>query len=237
MAIPPRWLRGGQRPRRADGISKVPAEYRGCQTTANSTNLADTSPCNRLAQNIEPTPTPIANNDSSSVITEPIAVHVVSARDHRKRPSVINVAPTVQNQESPKAHCHMQTLIVREAEQIDRLHEKIPSYPQRRVGCRNPRHVNCPQYSPEERGRCPGHRRSPEPPWSRINPPPVTVPATMHRNVVASIRPFPAINSFSARSSGNTPYSHWAERAPPEIPRPTRTASKPGTHSNTKRQP
>src|ERR1700722_4414427 len=71
---------------------------------ANGTNRGETSPCSSFAQPIEPAPTPIANTDSSSVMTEPSPCNVSRAITGN---SVINVAPTVQNQDSPRMHSQM----------------------------------------------------------------------------------------------------------------------------------
>ncbi len=67
-------------------------------SAANGTSRADTSPCSNRAHCTEPTPTPTANTDSSSVSTVPSECSVSRATTGN---SVISVAPMVQNQESP----------------------------------------------------------------------------------------------------------------------------------------
>ena len=60
----------------------------------------DTSPCSSRAHWMEPTPTPIANTDRSSVSTVPSECSVSRATTGN---SVISVAPMVQNQDRPRS--------------------------------------------------------------------------------------------------------------------------------------
>ncbi len=68
-------------------------------SAANGTSRADTSPCSSRAHCMEPTPTPIANTDSSSVSTVPSECSVSRATTGN---SVISVAPMVQNHDRPR---------------------------------------------------------------------------------------------------------------------------------------
>ena len=68
-------------------------------SAANGTSRADTSPCSNRAHCIDPTPTPMANTDSSSVSTVPSECSVSRATTGN---SVISVAPMVQNHDRPR---------------------------------------------------------------------------------------------------------------------------------------
>ena len=171
-------------------------------SAAKGTCRADTSPLSSFAQAIEPMPVPMANTASSKVSTCPSACSVSRAITGN---SVSSVAPTVQNHDSPSRHSQIGRTC-----RAWRITSSVSAKMLTRTGSVGSAGAadgtKKAATSPISAMANPVMPTSASPFGNRMIRPPITVPVTIAMNVEASIMPFPATSSFSARCSGSTPY-------------------------------